>query len=555
VTLDHDDQRHFFSMRTNYKRTFRSAVPEARRETFDSISRASDFPDSPEWEIVFFSPNIGRLIDLLADNTVDVSLRLHAVIFFFASGQVDEASWTRLYSATSLFRLIRDCLETDDIESADLSMWCLGLILQGLPRDSTVLLFRELERHGFLEVVFGHFESEEVSPASRKIFFSLAEQLVTVEPDLGFVNRTFLTLECHLWSELQTRDLPLVSPALWSFLRSLHTPSSGPIREFLLAAFPVIISKIDAVTFSRDFSEPSRLDIIAIITSLCAEDPDASPELCGERFPVVLLRHVESVHDRSALEAIRFLVCFIQFAHDKSIIDPFFVAMVSIYRPAWVDLALRIAYVAFPSAEEEARLDSWVSCALEVLGITPPDFASAADSMADSSDVTWPRCMAAFVTRYQGDGFEMTNPLTPLPRCQSAPLDHTGPFPAVSLGQSAKLFYAVCLAAAPSWVSRPDPGVLVPLLCHLLASDTADQTQTNMLLVLLMRFVREFDAEQIDMWLDLLDEIHAGLATSSGLFPSLAERGCEMAQTLQDMEGQWRETRDGGNPGEPGENQ
>jgi hypothetical protein len=91
---------------------------------------------------------------LLGDNTVDVSLRLHAVICFFASGQVDEASWTRLYSAT-LLPLIPDCLDPDDIESADLSLSCLGLIVQGLPRDSSLLLFRDLERHGFLEVVFG----------------------------------------------------------------------------------------------------------------------------------------------------------------------------------------------------------------------------------------------------------------------------------------------------------------------------------------------------------------------------------------------------------------
>jgi hypothetical protein len=541
-------------MRTNYKWTFKGAVPEARRETFDSVSRASDFTDSPEWEIELLSPDIDRVIDLLDNTAVDDSLRLRVVISFFASGHVDEASWTRLYSAT-LFTLIRDCLESDVDESADLSLWCLGVILQGLPRDFSFLLFRDLDRHGFLEVVFGHFESEEASPASLQIFFSLAEQLVTVEPDLPFVERTFLSLEPHLRSQLQTRDLPLVSAALWSFLRSVHERKSQPIHAFLLAAFPAIIPKIDAVTFSRELSEPSRLDIMAIITSLCAEHPDASPDLCGELLPVVFLRHVESIHDQSARAAIRFLADFVPFAHDKSIIDPFFVAMVSIYRPRWVKLALRIASGAFPSAQEVARLDSWVRCALEVLGIVPPDLTSAADSMADSSDVTWPRCMAAFVARYEGDGFEMTNPSTQVPRCETAPLDYSGRFPAVSLSQSAKLFYAVCIATVQSWVSLPDPGALVPLLCHLLASDTADQTQTNLLLGLLMRFVVEFDDDEVESWLDLLDEIHAGLATSSGLFPSLAERGCETARRLQDIERQWRGMRDGGNPGEPGENQ
>jgi hypothetical protein len=74
--------------------------------------------------------------------------------------------------------------------------------------------------------------------------------------------------------------------------------------------------------------------------------------------------------------------------------DPFFLAMVSIYGPTWVGVALGIAYDVFPFAGAEARLDSWVICRVEVLGITPPDLSSAADRLADSSTVTWPRCMA-----------------------------------------------------------------------------------------------------------------------------------------------------------------
>jgi hypothetical protein len=511
-------------MPTNYKhRPFVSCVKQKlagqRRPCFD-------FTFSVQWEIESLFADIDLIIGLLHDQDVADALCLHAILSFFSSGQVDAASWTRLYGSRLLPR-IRDCLESDDDELADLSMCCLGIILQGLPTDASILLLRDLESYGILDVVFEHFTSEDVSPAALQIFFSLADQLVTIEPHLPFVDRPFQSLLPHLTSELQNLALHEVSPTLWVFLRSLSRSDAENIRQFLLDAFAEILQGVGPTDFSCELSELSRLDIIATLDSLCALDPDAASDLCGDSFPVVLLRHLECVqHDQSEKAVIRFLANFMPFARDKSILYPFFVAMVSIYRPRWVELAINIAHSAFPTPDEPDRRAFWAQCAAEVFRLISPALGSN-DAIVAESTVQWARCMAAFAEQFSGN--DMVAPLTPL-------FDLTTPSPALSLSFTPKLFYAECLAAGyEDWLS-PNVEPLVNILCELLASDMADERQTNMFLELLMRFVVECNEEDALTWLNLLD----GLGVGSQLFPSLAERGCEIARALQEIEEGWR---------------
>jgi hypothetical protein len=180
--------------------------------------------DSPEWETE-------RVIDLCDGNAVNVSLDLHAVIFSVASGHVNEAlqrySWT-------LYPLIRDCLDSDDVQSADRALWCLGVIIEGIygiPR-----------------------------PCYFRAFSLEAEKLVPVDPNWRFVQRTF-------GSDCSLIDLTLVSPALSSFLRSVYEQRSQPIQDFLLKACHVIMPKINGMTFHE--ASPNHRTLISRRSWLC----------------------------------------------------------------------------------------------------------------------------------------------------------------------------------------------------------------------------------------------------------------------------------------------
>jgi hypothetical protein len=511
-------------MRTNYK--LRPLGPGVKEKRIWELRAFFDLTAFVQCEIWSFVPDIDFVLALLDDQNVPDALRLHPVLSFFAYGQVDEDSWTRLYESP-LLSLIRHCLESDDDEAADLSMCCLGVILQGLPPDPSISLLRDLESSGTLDVVFEHFACEDVSPTALQIFFSLAEQLVTIEPHSPFVDGPFESLSPHLISELQTRALHEISATLWSFLGSLSRSESESIRQFLLDLCADILPRFSPTDFSCELSEQSRLDIIALLDSLCAPDPDIASALCGDSFPIVLLHHLECVqHNQSEKAVMRFLGNFMPFAGDKSILYPFFVAMVSIYRPRWVELAINIAQGAFPTPDEPERRAFWAQCAAEVFGLISPAPGSGEDRVADST-VPWARCMAVFAEQLRED--EMAEPLRPV-------FDRTAPSLTLSLSFPAKLFYAECLAAGYEDSLTPQAEPVVDILCELLASDMADERQTNMFLELLVKFVAECNENGALFWLRLLD----GLGVGSQLFPSLAERGCEIARILQEIEEYWR---------------